>query len=467
MKREGTQLHFVGIGGIGMSGIAEVFLNQGYRITGSDLSDSDITRRLRELGARIELGHKAENIEGADVVVVSSAVRPTNPEVQAARKLRIPVIPRAEMLGELMRGKTGIAIAGSHGKTTTTSMMATVLTHARLDPTLVIGGKVDSLGGNAKHGQGQFVVAEADESDGSFLHLPATYGIITNVDNDHLDHFGSLSKVEDAFVGFETKLPFYGLAVVCGDDPGVQRCLGRFTKPFQTYGLSKSMDYYADGAESEGFGSRFEVFGRASAMAPHESLGRFEISVPGAHNVMNALATIALCRRLEIPLETIRRGLAEFRGVKRRFEVRWKSASGDRMIVEDYGHHPTEIAATIAAARKLWKGRIVTVFQPHRYSRTVHCHDGFMTAFQQSDVLLVADIYAAGEDPIDGVTAETLVEAIRRSAPKGQKIEHCGDALKCAPRVFTEMRSGDLVLCVGAGSVTRLADELARAMAPQ
>src|SRR3954470_10035429 len=226
MRRESTQLHFVGIGGIGMSGIAEVFLNQGYRVTGSDLSDSDSTRRLRELGARIVLGHQAENVEGAHVVVVSSAIRPANPEVQAARRLRIPVIPRAEMLGELMRGKTGIAVAGSHGKTTTTSMLATILTYAKLDPTLVIGGKVDSLGGNAKHGQGQFVVAEADESDGSFLHLPATYAIVTNVDNDHLDHFGTMEALEDAFAVFVGKLPFYGLAVICGDDPGVRRCLG-------------------------------------------------------------------------------------------------------------------------------------------------------------------------------------------------------------------------------------------------
>jgi UDP-N-acetylmuramate--alanine ligase len=460
MRQQGTHLHFVGIGGIGMSGIAEVFLNQGYRVSGSDLAESETTRRLKELGAKIFVGHAPGNIEGARVVVVSSAVRATNPEVVAARKLQIPVIPRAEMLGELMRGKTGIAIAGSHGKTTTTSMMATVLTYAKLDPTLVIGGKVDSLGGNAKHGQGQFVVAEADESDGSFLHLPATYAIVTNVDNDHLDHFGTMEALEDAFVGFIAKLPFYGLAIVCGDDPGVRRCLEHFIKPFQTYGLSKACDYYASGIRHEGFGSTFEVFGRERHDQSHKSFGRFTLGVPGEHNVLNAVAVFALCRKLDLDSETIREGLAEFRGVKRRFEIRWRSKKGDSLVVEDYGHHPTEIAATLAAARRLWKGRIVTVFQPHRYSRTLHCHDGFLTAFKESDVLLVSDIYPAGEEPIEGVSAESLAAEI--GAQGDGKVEYCGDLTKARERILASLKTGDLVLCVGAGSITRLADDLSR-----
>jgi UDP-N-acetylmuramate--alanine ligase len=367
------------------------------------------------------------------------------------------------MLGELMRGKTGIAIAGSHGKTTTTSMMATVLTYAKLDPTLVIGGKVDSLGGNAKHGQGQFVVAEADESDGSFLHLPATYAIVTNIDNDHLDHFGTIEAIEDAFVTLVAKLPFYGLAIVCGDDPGVRRCLEHFIKPFQTYGLSKGCDYYATGIEHDGFGSKFEVLGRDGHGEAHKSFGWFTLGVPGGHNVLNAVAVLALCRKLGLDPETIRKGLSEFRGVKRRFEVRWKSRKGDSLVVEDYGHHPTEIAATLAAAKNLWKGRIITVFQPHRYSRTQHCHEGFLTAFNQSDLLLMSDIYAAGEDPIEGVSAEALAKAIASESPS--KVEYCGDLAKAKDRILRELKPGDLVLCMGAGSITRLADELSRELA--
>jgi UDP-N-acetylmuramate--alanine ligase len=458
-RNEETQLHFVGIGGIGMSGIAEVFLNQGYRVTGSDLSDSELTKRLVRLGARVAIGHRPENIAGADVVVISSAVKPSNPEVLEARRLRIPVIPRAEMLGELMRGKTGIAVAGSHGKTTTTSMLATVLTVAGLDPTLVIGGRVDSLGGNAKLGQGKYVVAEADESDGSFLHLPATYGVVTNVDNDHLDHFGSLTRIEDAFVDFVGKLPFYGVAAVCGEDAGVRRCLSRFTKPVVTYGFSREFDTFATDVLDEGIGSSFRVSyrdGSGALVSPEE---RVRLAVPGRHNVLNALAAISVATRMEVPFGALVRGLAEFRGVKRRFEVRWQDTARRRVIIDDYGHHPTEIMATLAAARTFWPGRIVTVFQPHRYTRTLHCRDGFLSAFHQSDVLLVTDIYAAGEDPIDGVDARALAEDIRRVNGKGE-VAYAGDLNGALAEVRARMRDGDLVLCLGAGTITRLPDDL-------
>lgn len=465
-KHSETQLHFVGIGGIGMSGIAEVFLNQGYRVTGSDIHESDTTRRLDQMGAKIMIGHRAENVHGAKVVVISSAVKPSNPEVQEAKRLRIPIIPRAEMLGELMRGKTGIAIAGTHGKTSTTSMLATILTVADLDPTLVIGGKVDSLGGNAKLGRGKYVVAEADESDGSFLHLPATFAVVTNIDNDHLDHYGSLEAIEETFIHFVNKLPFYGVAVVCGDDPGVRRAMPKFAKPFVTYGFSPEWDFYATDFQAKPLGSTFTVYGRTEIGGSHHELGKIELNVPGKHNSLNAIAAIAIALRLKIPFDTIVRGLSQFRGVKRRFEVRWQDALSQRVLIDDYGHHPTEVAATLAAARTFWPGRIVTVFQPHRYSRTLHCREGFLAAFQNTDVLLLTDIYAAGEDPIDGVSARTLAEEIRRLAPVSQEVVHVGDLAAAKDAVLSRIKPGDLVLCLGAGSITRLPDQLIGQLSP-
>jgi UDP-N-acetylmuramate--alanine ligase len=458
-KKEETVLHFVGIGGIGMSGIAEVFLNQGYRISGSDLSESDTTRRLISLGIRISYGHRAENVMGANVVVVSSAVRPTNPEVVEARKLRIPVIPRAEMLGELMRGKVGVAVAGSHGKTTTTSMLATILTYAGLDPTLVIGGKVDSLGGNAKLGRGKVVVAEADESDGSFLQLPATFGIVTNIDNDHLDHFGNLLAVEEAFVDFVGKLPFYGMAAVCADDAGVRRCLNRFTKPFQTYGFSKDCHLFATEVKALSLGSQFNVYRREGSLEP-EVLGSVHLSVPGRHNVLNALACITIALGLEIPFEAIAEGLQQFKGVKRRFDIRWRDVEERRAIVDDYAHHPTEIAATLEAARGFWSGRIISVFQPHRYSRTLNCKDGFLTAFHESDAVLISDIYSAGEDPISGVDSESLVAEIKKVARPEQDIIYSGDLNSTREVLSRIFKDGDLILCLGAGSITKLPDQI-------
>jgi UDP-N-acetylmuramate--alanine ligase len=455
-KIKEMQLHFVGIGGIGMSGIAEVFLNQGYPVSGSDLSESETTKHLARLGASVKIGHHAENVRGAKVVVISSAVRPTNPEVVEAKRLRIPIIPRAEMLGELMRGREGIAVAGTHGKTTTTSMLATVLTVAGLDPTLVIGGKVDSLGGNAKLGQGKYLVAEADESDGSFLHLPATLGVVTNIDNDHLDHYGSLTAVEDAFVEFIGKLPFYGIAAVCGEDPGVRRILKRVSKPIVTYGFSDEWDFSARAVVAQGFGSSFEVYSQREGRV----LGLVRLNVPGEHNVLNALAAIAIGLHIGLDFETITRGIAEFRGVKRRFEIRWTDTAQNQVIVDDYGHHPTEIAATLAAARSYWPGRILTIFQPHRYSRTLHCRDGFMAAFRQSDVVLITDIYAAGEDPIDGVDAPSLVAAIRKASLPSQEVVHVGDMIAARDAVMSRLKPGDLVLCCGAGTITRLPEQL-------
>jgi UDP-N-acetylmuramate--alanine ligase len=460
-QKEETQIHFVGIGGIGMSGIAEVFLNQGYKVSGSDLVESDTTRRLVKLGAQIKFGHQAENITGAHVVVISSAVRQDNPELKEARRLRVPVIPRAEMLGELMRGKTGIAVAGSHGKTTTTSMLATVLTSAGVDPTIVIGGKVDSLGGNAKLGQGKYVVAEADESDGSFLHLPATYAVVTNIDNDHLDHYKNLSAIEDTFLQFVGKLPFYGKAAVCGEDRGVGRCLERFSKPITTYGLSKFWDFYADDVQLSGLGSEFDVYGRTFVGQPHEKLGRVKLNVPGNHNVLNALAAITIGLELKVSFAKIAQGLSEFRGVDRRFQIRYKDDQRRRVIVDDYGHHPTEIMATLQAARNFWPGRIITVFQPHRYSRTLHCRDGFMAAFRNTDVLYMSDIYAAGEDPIPGVDAASLCADIAQAGGGNQRIEHVSDLAEIQDRILREYQDGDMILCMGAGSITRLAEKLA------
>jgi UDP-N-acetylmuramate--alanine ligase len=456
-----TQLHFVGIGGIGMSGIAEVFLNQGYPVSGSDLSESDVTRRLEELGAKIFVGHQASNIHGAKVVVISSAVKKTNPEVVEARKLRIPVIPRAEMLGELMRGKIGIAVAGTHGKTTTTSMLATVLTQAGLDPTLVIGGKVDSLGGNAKLGQGKYVVAEADESDGSFLHLPATFGVITNIDNDHLDHYGSIKGVEEAFIEFVGKIPFYGLVAVCGDDPGVKRCLERMTKPVTTYGFSSQWDYFADKIETVNSGSQFQVW-QAVPTQPHRLLGTVTLQVPGRHNILNALSTVAIALKLEIPFEKIAGALGIFGGVKRRFETRWKNLETKQAVIDDYAHHPTEIVATLAAAKQIWPGRIFTVFQPHRYSRTLHCAPEFMAAFKDSHLIYVTDIYAAGEDPIEGVTSKNLVADLERHSQSGQTIKYSGSLEATKTAVLAQFQAGDMLLCLGAGSITKLAEQLAQ-----
>lgn len=460
MKRETILLHFVGIGGIGMSGLSELFFHEGYRVSGSDLAESDTTRRLSSLGISVKIGHQASNVHGATVVVISSAVKDSNPEVAEARRLGIPVIPRAEALGELMRGKIGVAVAGTHGKTTTTSLLGTVFSEAGWDPTLVIGGKVDALGGNAKRGLGQYVLAEADESDGSFLHLPATYALITNIDEDHMDHYGSLDRLDQAFCDLVAKLPFYGRAIVCVDDPGVARCLSRFSKPTLTYGFNVDADYSIISSAPSVHGSRFSL----------RNIGDFEINLFGKHNVLNATAAIALAHVLGMPIADLQRGVLAFRGVRRRMELRWKSKDDRFQLIEDYGHHPTEIRATLSAVRQFWRGPIKVIFQPHRYSRTERCWQGFVDALGSSDVLkgdevILLDVYAAGETEIEGITSSRLAQAVQKSRPD-LVVRHVSDWNKeYEQHLELQDSSTALVLCLGAGSITHFASDLASRLA--
>lgn len=445
------KIHFVGIGGIGMSGIAELLLNQGYGVSGSDLRESDTTQRLKGLGGEIHIGHREENIEGADVVVTSTAVSDSNPEVVAAHRQHIAVIPRAEMLAELMRMKFGVAIAGTHGKTTTTSMMAMVLTHAGVDPTAVIGGKVDAFGSNAKLGRGKFLVAEADESDGSFMHLSPTIAVVTNIDADHLDFYSGLDEIKEIFVDFINKVPFYGRAVLCLDDPQVQEIIPLVKKRFLTYGLSSQADFHAN-----------EILhreGQTSFVAHYQGkeLGRISFQMPGRHNVLNALAVIAVAMELGVPFRTIASGFREFCGLQRRFQVR--DEIDGIMIVDDYGHHPAEIKATLAAAKSGWNKRVVAVFQPHRYSRTQCLYDDFLTAFYQADIVVVTDVYAAGEEPIEGASSERLVEGIRdhghRAVIYRSSLEEAADYLA------ETVETGDLVITLGAGNVNQVCNLVA------
>jgi UDP-N-acetylmuramate--alanine ligase len=404
------RIHFVGIGGIGMSGIAELLLNLGYAVSGSDLRESETTRRLAGLGGRIAFGHSAAHVGDADVVVISSAVRRDNPEVVEARRRKIPVIPRAEMLAELMRLKQGIAIAGSHGKTTTTSMAAHLMAHAGLDPTAVVGGKMNAFGSNAKLGEGDWIVVEADESDGSFLHYAPTLVVVTNVDPEHLDHWKTEEALKQGFVDFVNKVPFYGTAILCLDHPGVQSILPMVEKRYVTYGEAPQADYRATRVEVLGPRVAFEATRRG------EPLGRFEIQMVGRHNAQNALGVVALADEMGVPVETIRSGLATFPGVQRRFTVRGERAGVT--VVDDYGHHPAEVRATLRGAREAYGRRVVCLFQPHRYTRTRDLLAEFQTAFNDADVLLVTDVYAASEDPIPGISGASLVEGIRACGHK-------------------------------------------------
>jgi UDP-N-acetylmuramate--alanine ligase len=461
-KPHELKLHFIGIGGIGMSGIAEVFRNRGYSVSGSDAAESDTTRRLESLGIEIAYGQRAENVDGADVVVYSSAIRKDNPELVEARRRKIPVIPRAEALGELMRGKIGVAIAGTHGKTTTTTMMATVLSHAGLDPTIVIGGKVDAFGGNAKLGGGDAVVVEADESDGSFLYLPAYYAAITNIDADHLDHYGDLSKIDEAFCEFVARLPFFGFALVCGDDAGVRRNLERFSKPYRTYGLDPSNHLRAEGMLPTAEGTVFEVV-ETGADGGVSRLGKVSLHARGSHNVRNALAVTGIALAMGVPFEKIRAGLEAYRGVRRRFERRFEDSKRGILIIDDYGHHPTEVEATLDAARSLVEsrgrpGRIRLVFQPHRYSRTLHSADAFATCFARADSLCLTEIYAAGEDPIAGVSGEFLLKKVRDSGKAPKALTFKPSLEDAAIEIADGLQDGDVVLCMGAGSITKLPD---------
>ncbi len=459
-RKRDTHIHFVGIGGIGMSGIAEVLLNLGYRVTGTDLADTDITRRLAGFGAVIHKGHDAAYLEDADVVVVSSAVKPDNPEVAEARVRKIPVIPRAEMLGELMRLKQGLLIAGSHGKTTTTSLVAAVLHEAGLDPTMVIGGKVNSFDSNARLGYGELFVAEADESDGSFLVLSPTHAIITNIDAEHLDHYGTLDAVLDAFVGFAYRVPFYGMAVVCVDDANVRKILPRLIKRTRTYGLDEPADYNAEVLATGGGKTRFRVF------AHGEDQGEFEIAMPGRHNVRNALATIALCDEAGVSPELTRKALREFAGVQRRFSLRGNV--GDVVVVDDYGHHPTELRATLAAAREAHPTRrLVAVFQPHRYTRVRNHFEDFAASLDDADLVVLTPIYAAGESPLPGIDSPSLAGRMRERLPARatELVPAEGEVVAgTIGRLLELVQPGDLVLTLGAGSITKVSFGLVEAL---
>ena len=448
MFRKTQQIHLVGIGGSGMSGIAEVLLTLGYKVTGSDLQASDTTRRLEELGGRIFVGHQESNVGEAQVVVISSAVSVQNPEVVAAKAKQIPVIPRAEMLAELMRLKFGVAIAGAHGKTTTTSMVANVLAQGGLDPTMVIGGKVNALGSHARLGRGDLLVAEADESDGSFLRLSPTIVAVTNLDREHLDHYGSMERINECFLEFINKVPFYGLAVLCADDDRLRALFPNIVKRYQTYGLSErdgvTPDFFATEIHLNQWGAEFRAQFRG------RNLGPFRLAVPGRHNVSNALVAIAIGVELDVPVDLIRKALAAYAGVERRFHLRGEV--NGIMVVDDYGHHPTEIKATLAAAKQGWGDRrLVVLFQPHRYTRTRDLLEDFAKAFDQSDVLFLADIYAAGEPPIPGVSGAKLADIVRAAGhPSVTFVEHKDQMVD---QVLPHLKSGDLVMTLGAGDI--------------
>jgi len=448
-------IHFVGIGGIGMSGIAELLLNLGYQVSGSDLKTSDITDRLASLGGVIHVGHAAERIEGADVVVVSSAVRPDNPEVLAAQRASIPVIPRAEMLAEMMRLKYSIAVAGAHGKTTTTSIVAAVLASGGLDPTVVIGGKLMSIGTNAVLGKGDFIVAEADESDGSFLRYSPAIAVVTNIDREHLDFYEDLPAIQRVFLQFIDRIPFYGLAVLCLDNEPIQDLIPQIKKRYTTYGVSRQADFQIRNVVFEGRRSRFSVYRH------RQKLGRFKLNLPGAHNVYNATASIAVAVELDIPMDRVQAALQQLAGVQRRLEIKGEAAGV--IVVDDYGHHPTEIKVTLQAARDCWpERRMVVVFQPHRYTRTRALFDEFSRAFYQSDVLVVLPIYAASEDPIEGVSALALCEGIKAH---GHKEVTCVDGIPAAVNhLKTRVSPGDLLLTLGAGDVWKVGAEILKGL---
>jgi UDP-N-acetylmuramate--alanine ligase len=451
-------LHFTGIGGIGMSGIAEVLLNLGYQISGSDLRLSPITRRLEGMGARIFEGHSPANVAGARALVVSSAVDEQNPEVLEARRLQIPVIPRGELLAELMRLKYGIAVAGSHGKTTTTSMTATILNFAGLDPTVVVGGRVGTMGGsNARVGHSDFLVVEADESDGSFLKLAPIVAVVTNIDREHLDHYPSIEAIRAAFLEFVNKVPFYGAAIVCLDDINVQAILPAIQRRTITYGASAQADAAACEIACGPFSSDFSLRYRSS------DLGRFHLPIPGRHNVLNATAAAMAAMELEVAPDAIRAALATFQGVERRFQTR--GIERGITVIDDYGHHPTEIRATLDAARLCGFRRIHVLFQPHRYTRTFHLMEEFAGAFHQSDSLFVMDIYAASEKPIEGVTTAALVERIRHSGHRS--VEYVGTIDRGVEALARVAREGDAVLTLGAGNVWQAGEKLLEMLKPK
>jgi UDP-N-acetylmuramate--alanine ligase len=449
--RNFQRIHMVGIGGIGMSGIAEVLLTLGYSVSGSDTKPSTITERLQDLGATVFEGHKAENVQGAHVLVISSAVKASNPEVAEAHKQKIPVIPRAEMLAELMRLKYGIAVAGAHGKTTTTSMVASILAAAHLDPTFVIGGKVNQAGSTARVGRGEYFVVEADESDRSFLMFAPVVAVVTTIDREHLDQYSSLEDIQGAFLQFVNSIPFYGSAILCVDEPNVQAIIPNVKRPILTYGTSSQADLVISDVEMVGLGSQFRLSYKG------DDLGIFQLPhPPGIHNVRNAAAAAAVALYLNVATDLIKEGLGKFGGVARRFDI--KGVVNDIVVIDDYGHHPAEIRATLEAARGCKFNRLLVLFQPHRYSRTQHLWDDFARAFNQADILVLTDIYAASEFPIPGITSEALANSVRDAGHKNVHYFHSmQDGIEF---LLKEARPADAILTIGAGNVSRASNEL-------
>ena len=456
--RNFQRIHLVGIGGSGMSGIAEVLLSSGYAVSGSDLKATPVTSRLEKLGARIYEGHQAANVHGAHVVVISSAVRADNVEVIEAHRLKIPVIPRAEMLAELMRLKYGIAVAGAHGKTTTTSIVASVLAAAGLDPTFVVGGRVNHAGSNARVGQGDYMVVEADESDRSFLLLAPVVAVVTTIDREHLDQYRSLEEIQAVFLEFVNRVPFYGTVILCLDEPNVQAMIPSVKRPVITYGTTSQADLVISDVKLNGLASEFRLTYRG------EDLGIFNLpSPPGIHNVRNAAAAAAVALSLNVPADLIRAGLEKFSGVGRRFEV--KGVYAGVTLIDDYGHHPAEIRATLEAARGCGYKRLLVLFQPHRYTRTQFLWDDFCRAFNDADILVLTEIYAASEHPIEGITGERLAEAI--SAAGHKNVVFTSTMQAGIEFMLREARPGDAILAIGAGSVGRVLDQLAMLLGTQ
>lgn len=450
MFRKIKHIHFVGIGGIGMSGIAEVLLNLGYTVTGSDLKESPITERLSSLGAKVSTGHSPHNVKDADVVVYSSAVKPDNVELVEAKSRQIPTIARAEMLAELMRMKYGIAVAGTHGKTTTTSMIARILTEGGLDPTIVVGGKLRSLDTNAKLGAGEYLVCEADESDRSFLKLSPTISVITTLEEEHMESYRDLETVEDAYVQFANKVPFYGCVVLSLDEKNLQNIVARIEKRCITYGMKTQVNVKAKGVVFEGFGSKYVL------QSNGDTLGEIRLGVPGLHNVYDSLAACAVGLELGLDFSVLTRALAEFKGVRRRFEI--KGEMDEVTLIDDYGHHPTEIEVTLEGARRAWPGRIIAVFQPHLYSRTARLADSFGRSFYNADLVVVTDVYGAREEPIRGVSGRLISDACTASGHKA--VNYVEDMASVARWLLDIVRPGDMVLTMGAGDVYKVGEEL-------
>ncbi len=455
MLEKKHRIHFVGIGGIGMSGIAEVLLNLGYFVSGSDLHEGEATQRLRSLGAKIFVGHGEENLSlDPSVVVISTAVKFSNPEVLEARRRHIPVIPRAEMLAELMRMKFGVAVAGSHGKTTTTSMIAAVLSAAGLDPTMVIGGRLRMLGSNAKIGQGEILVAEADESDGTFLLLSPTIAVVTNIDREHMDFHQSMERLLESFLEFINKVPFYGVAVLCIDNANVRALLPKVKKRFTTYGFSAEADFCIQDLKIKAAEVEFSVAHRG------KSLGRLRLQLPGRHSALNALAAVAVAQELEIPFARVAEALGAFSGIHRRFEI--KGEPQGILVIDDYGHHPVEIQATLGAIRESWNRPLTVIFQPHRYSRTRDLFEDFLVSFEGADRLILTEIYGAGEEPLPGVSGKTLYQAIKRRGHIEAKFVPDKDQI--VRQLLPQLKQGDVALTMGAGDIYKVGEELVAAL---